>query len=243
MDKSKRRTIIENGQWLKQNGGYMKEIIIHNPPYDVGYYYNDLLNVFKQATQPMQNVVEGYRQRNKGKKQCNYIGTLAGLQQSKNSDSFYSKKGQYIDMILPDGSKVKGIIRVADHSVDVGTFAEQNPDVDYGISLVVGKVDRQYLNKKAPKNRSIHIFEYILDRKYENSGVVLMSIIDRIDTMKIQGWNYTTNVGIRDNPKDQTNKEPLLSEQSNMIIINETHLRQMIREVLKEYISKQFKNR
>ena len=131
---------------------------------------------------------------------------------------------------------VKGIIRVSNHKVDIGTFAENNPDIDYCVSLVVGESERLFPDKDAPQDRDIHIIEYVLNKDYENKERILMNIVDRIISMKTNGWTLDANVGIMSRPFDKTNKKKLFSERRN-IIISEKDLRQIIKKIIKEIIN------
>jgi len=219
---------IKYGQWKSMNGGiFFRRIVIfaQNGGDSLLQYFTDSVDAYKQQ---YKTVVEGRfnpRGRNKGEKQSDYVADMSGVHGGE-GPSHYSDT--VISVNLPDGTYGEGKIRISDHEVDPGTFAENN-DVDICISIVVGKVERKYPNKEFSNEREITIIEYVLDRKFENKERILMNIANEITKTAINGWDKNTTMGFKSAPDIRKVRGTK---------IDEVTLRRVIREELERYFNK-----
>lgn len=221
--------IIGKSAWVKDsNGVYGRiiKIIFYDDFFDV---YVSALNAVKQVCTSYKNVVEekfSPRHREKGEKLADYVASMAGLNPNATQGSHYSDST--IDVTLPDGKRTHGKIRVSDHITDSGVFAKNN-DVDVCISIVVGEVERKYSDNEFENGREITIYEYVLDKKYENKETILINIADKIVQTMLNGWTENSDMGIKNAP----NKKKVIGTK-----IQEERIREIVREEIEKY----FKN-
>ena len=220
---------LGNSSWAKRDNSYVKmyKIVFYGQP-DI--FYDLIVDGLGKFSLSGKNVVEEKfvpRKRLNGEDAADYVASMAGLNNSQRNGSHYTDKT--ISITLPDGTQTVGKIRVSNHEVDPGTFANNN-DVDVCISIVVGKEDRLYQDVEFGAGREITVFEYVLDKKQENKERILMNIADKIVKMTIDGWNKNTDTGINTPPK----KIVKIGTKK----IDEQRLREIIKEEIENFARK-----
>ena len=103
---------------------------------------------------------------------------LKGSNKSKNS--YYSDKKQNIAMYIPNIGLVEGGVRISNHHVDIGTWAKQNPEWKFGISIIVDGEDRINSDRSLPPQTKVCIYEYVIKSNNEENDELLMEIADTI---------------------------------------------------------------
>lgn len=220
---------IKETEWYHSHEFWLKEIFIIDTSIDEVELFDKLSDNCEKLLKLSFNFAlsEEKRHRNNGEEQSDYVAHIANMGGETATHSHYTRDDKPIQITLPDGSVTNGVLRLANHEGDIGTFAKNNKNIDFCISIVVGKKDRVNSDIEIEdKNRTIHIIEYVLDKHFENKEKVLMNIADRICDIKNNGWNINTDVGIKDKPNEKTNGSKIFEERISIIL----------RKVLNEFI-------
>lgn len=194
------------GKWIKQFNGYIKEATYEIAFSQIEEIWNILLhNANAYLTSSI--VMEDETNKQKGEKSFDYVARLSNIQPQKTDASHYSHP---IDIVLPNGNPVKGIIRISNHIANLNTWAKENPGYDFGISIVIGKED-SIIKPTEPDNCIIHIFEYVLNDTYTEKVRILRTIADKICDIKKNGFKVSPTF-LQMQGIDRTNGEPLLED-------------------------------
>ncbi|WQJ53699.1 MAG: hypothetical protein [Wendovervirus sonii] len=129
----------------------------------------------------------------KGISSAEYVAINTGYTNKANSEKSFYDKHHEIDITLEDNSKVKGIIRVSDHYINLQKWAENNTNYDFGISFVIQETSNEYQGNNIIEipNRNICIFEYVYEYNRKNIGM-LNQLISEILLIKRTG-KYISN--------------------------------------------------